>query len=166
MGVGEMPKTKVRDTKPGVEPGSLRPGAGPRAGEGSVPAKPRSDVRAAAAWAAAGFIVGSVFWQAGTIWSLLSDVGIHGVREARADDEAARPGRSGLPEDRKPALPTIYLVDPSNCTALFLDRGTNKTVVQPCPSSGLALRLEPERPREDLAGLASANMQAARTDAD
>ena len=65
----------------------------------------------------------------------------------------------------QPPLPTIYLIDPANCTALLLDRGTNRTVVRPCPSNGLALRLEPVGGREDLAGLASSTL-AARYNAD
>jgi hypothetical protein len=47
--------------------------------------------------------------------------------------------------------PTIYLVDPANCTALILDRKTNSTVMKRCPQEGLALRLQANSERESLA---------------
>jgi hypothetical protein len=63
-------------------------------------------------------------------------------------------------------LPTIYLIDPANCTALALDRGSNKTVVRPCPKEGLALRLEPPGEREDLTSPTPQSFQAAGYHAD
>ena len=50
-------------------------------------------------------------------------------------------------------LPTIYLVDPANCTALILDRKTNSTVMRPCPQQGLALRLKANSEPESLAAV-------------
>ena len=42
------------------------------------------------------------------------------------------------------SLPSIHRVDPASCTSLELDRvAANRTVVRPCPSDGLALRLTP-----------------------
>lgn len=52
------------------------------------------------------------------------------------------------------SLPSIHLVDPASCTSLELDRQANRTVVRPCPSDGLALRLDAGNDREDLAVLA------------
>jgi hypothetical protein len=57
-------------------------------------------------------------------------------------------------------LPTIYLVDPVNCSALQLNRETNRTELRPCPSTGLALRLDPQTGPEDMAGLTSTTAQA------
>ena len=53
------------------------------------------------------------------------------------------------------SLPSIHRVDPASCTSLELDRvAANRTVVRPCPSDGLALRLDTGTDREDLAVLA------------
>jgi len=57
----------------------------------------------------------------------------------------------GQPNDV--TLPTIYLVDPVNCTALILDRKTNSTEMRPCPQQGLALRLEANSERASLAAV-------------
>jgi hypothetical protein len=55
------------------------------------------------------------------------------------------------------SLPTIYLVDPANCTALILDRKTNSTEMRPCPHEGLALRLDPDGERESLAAVGASS---------
>lgn len=65
------------------------------------------------------------------------------------------------PESRV-ALPTIYLVDQENCTALVLDRKTNHTDMQPCPQNGLALRLEAGGERESLAIIGEPRLTSAR----
>ncbi len=170
--------TKDRETTPGSGLGSVRPGANapapasePIAPEpAKTPVSVRSTVggvRTAIVWTGVGFIAGAVFWHAVGFWSFLSGVVLQGTREAHAEFARAESGTAAMPADRvNPPLPTIYLVDPANCTALALDRGTNHTVVQPCPSKGLALRLEPEGGRENLAGLASSTLQAARYNAD
>ena len=67
-----------------------------------------------------------------------------GTRQLPAAKHGRSPRHAG-------SLPTIYLVDPVNCSALQLNRETNRTELRPCPSSGLALRLDPETERESLA---------------
>ena len=63
-------------------------------------------------------------------------------------------------------MPTIYLVDPANCTALILDRKTNSTVMQPCPQKGLAFRLEADSERERLSVVGDPAIVPARYPAD
>ena len=53
------------------------------------------------------------------------------------------------------SLPTIHHIDPATCTSLALDRKTNRTLRRPCPPDGIALRLDGDMQREDLAILAT-----------
>ena len=100
-------------------------------------------------WGALGFCAGAIFWHAVGFWGFVSDAVLAGASDTelvRVADARAQlqPGES----------PTIHLIDPRKCTALELDRGTNRTAVRPCPSDGLSLRLEPGRTRADMAALA------------
>lgn len=67
--------------------------------------------------------------------------------QVKAPAEASAPAEGA--EKTKPE--TVYMVDPSNCTALVLDRSAKRTTTGPCPDAGLALRLESKGGREDLA---------------
>lgn len=73
---------------------------------------------------------------------------------AGGDAVVARDPDAGFGGIETGSLPSIHLVDPANCTSLELDREANRTVVRPCPSDGLALRLDTGTDREDLAILA------------
>jgi hypothetical protein len=104
----------------------------------------RTRYRSAALWCAGGFCAGALFWYAVGFWRFVSEVVLDsGPQLTPAMAASARP--SGA------TLPTVYLIDPANCTALVLDRKTNSTEMRPCPQQGLALRLEPESARENLA---------------
>lgn len=102
----------------------------------------RRTFRTALLWSAFGFLAGALFWHAVGFWRFLSDV---------VFDPPPRPEMMAVARPSQVSLPTIYLVDPANCTALILDRKTNSTVMQPCPEKGLALRLEANGERESLA---------------
>ena len=103
----------------------------------------RRTFRAALLWSVAGFFAGASFWHAVGFWRFISDVVFDAAPSSAAMAAVARPSQV--------SLPTIYLVDPANCTALILDRKTNSTVMRPCPEKGLALRLEANSGRESLA---------------
>lgn len=74
---------------------------------------------------------------------------------------ATGPALAAASEAPAPNPQTVYMVDPTNCTALELDRPAKRTLVRPCPDGGLALRLESAGRREDMAGLA-AKLEPAR----
>jgi hypothetical protein len=94
----------------------------------------RRGLRTALAWSAAGFLAGALFWHAVGFWRFISDIVL---------DPAPAPAQmTAVAPPSQVSLPTIYMVDPANCTALILDRKTNSTAMQPCPRNGLALRLE------------------------
>ncbi len=120
---------------------------------------PSRDVRAAAIWIGIGFVAGAVFctalgfWQSRPVAQEAIAPTVPAVKSAALINPAAA------------ALPSIYLVDPVNCSALQLNRETNRTELRPCPSSGLALRLDPDTPREDMAGVASTTAQASAYEA-
>ena len=100
-------------------------------------------LRMALLWSAGGFLAGAIFWHAIGFWRFLSDV---------VFDPAPRSAQmAAIAPPSQVSLPTIYMVDPANCTALILDRKTNSTAMQPCPRNGLALRLEANGERESLA---------------
>ncbi len=103
----------------------------------------RRTFRTALLWSASGFLAGALFWHAVGFWRFLSDVVFDPPPRPETMAAVARPSQV--------SLPSIYLVDPANCTALILDRKTNSTVMQPCPEKGLALRLEANSERESLA---------------
>lgn len=70
--------------------------------------------------------------------------------DASATPHVSAPGGETLVTG---SLPTIYRVDPATCTVLELDRTTNLTNQRQCPADGLALRLDGDEDREDLAVL-------------
>jgi hypothetical protein len=119
----------------------------------------RRSYRTALLWAAAGFLAGALFWYAVGFWRFVSDVVLAPAPTAAAEMTAVAP-------PSQVSLPTIYLVDPANCTALILDRKTNSTVMQPCPQKGLALRLEANSERESLAVVGDRVIVPARYPAD
>ena len=102
----------------------------------------RSGYRAALLWSIGGFLAGALFWYAAGFWRFVSDIVL---------DPPTTMTAIAQPSDV--TLPTIYLVDPVNCTALILDRKTNSTEMRPCPQQGLALRLEANSERASLAAV-------------
>jgi hypothetical protein len=112
----------------------------------SAPIVRRPRHRSALLWCVGGFVAGAVFWYAVGFWRYVSDVMLNSGPQLAPEMTAA-----AKPVDA--SLPTIYLVDPHNCTALVLDRRTSSTEVRPCPQEGLALRLEPDSERESLAAV-------------
>jgi hypothetical protein len=113
-------------------------------GSAAANATGRWRYRTALLWSAGGFLAGALFWHAIGFWQFVSDVVFDPAPSPTAQMTAVAP-------PSQIALPTIYLVDPANCTALLLDRKTNSTVMQPCPRKGLALRLEANSERESRA---------------
>jgi hypothetical protein len=149
-------------TRVEAELGATRPGAQTPMLAAVAPARPalaQVGVRQVALWVGAAALTGAVFLLASGF------VPLPGSRGERAHEAqagfASSPTEAALIDPSRPALPTIYLVEPANCSALHLDRQTNRTSLEPCPDSGLALRLETDVTREDLAGLIGAPMQAA-----
>jgi hypothetical protein len=127
---------------------ALRP-APSAASAAAVP--PRRAARGAALWATLGFVCGAIFWHAFDFWSYMTDVVLN---PPGGDAAVARGPDAGFSGIETGSLPSIHRVDPASCTSLELDREANRTVVRPCPSDGLALRLDPGTDREDLAVLA------------
>jgi hypothetical protein len=119
----------------------------------------RRSYRTALLWAAGGFLAGALFWYAVGFWRFVSDVVLDPAPSAAAEMTAVAP-------PSPVSLPTIYLVDPANCTALILDRKTNSTVMKACPQEGLALRLEANSERENLAVVGDPAIMPARYRAD
>jgi hypothetical protein len=141
-----------------AEFGATRPGAETLM-HAAAPMRPSpAGLRPATLWIGAAALASAVFLLASGFVPL---PGSHGERAHQAQAGfAASPTEAALIDPSRRALPTIYLVDPGNCSALHLDRQTNRTSLEPCPNSGLALRLDADDTREDLAGLI-APMQAA-----
>jgi hypothetical protein len=106
-------------------------------------------VRGAALWTTIGFVCGAIFWHAVGFWTFMSDMMFNG-------DAAAASHQAELSSDpiETGSLPTIYRIDPASCTSLELDRLSNRIEVRPCPNEGLALRLESETTRGDMAVIA------------
>lgn len=102
----------------------------------------RSGYRAALLWSIGGFLAGALFWYAAGFWRFVSDIVL---------DPPTTMTAIAQPSDV--TLPTIYLVDPVNCTALILHRKTNSTEMRPCPPQGLALRLKANSERASLAAV-------------
>lgn len=121
----------------------------PDAANAAQPVNARTGARTALAWGSLGFITGAFFWHAVGFWGFVSEVVLNGSAENRGVLELAQMptpvAASGAP------IPTVYLVEADRCTALALDRPTNRTQIVPCPQTGLPLRLEPSAKREDLA---------------
>jgi hypothetical protein len=124
---------------------------------------PPRDVRAVAVWIGIGFIAGAVFCTALGFWKS-RPVAPEATAQAASAPTVPAVKSAALINSTAAALPSIYLVDPANCSALQLNRETNRTELRPCPSSGLALRLDPETPREDMAGILSTTAQASADD--
>jgi len=132
----------------------------------SEPVAPRRKGRTkrstALVWGGIGFVAGAAFWHAVGFRSFVSDVVLQGSTQPAAVpvplQEASLTTGSVPSADE---LPTIYMVDPASCTALALDRNSNRTTPRPCPKDGLALRLEPVDGREDLAVGVRPRIQAA-----
>lgn len=106
-------------------------------------------VRGAALFTTVGFIGGAIFWHTVGFWTFMSEL-MFNSDTATAHQQAVvstDPIETG-------SLPTVYTVDPSSCTSLELDRASNQTSLRPCPANGLALRLESDGSRGDLAVLA------------
>lgn len=103
----------------------------------------------AALWTTVGFVCGAVFWHAVGFWTFMSEMVLNGDAVAAAH-EAER--SSDLIETG--SLPTIYRVDPASCTSLELNRASNTTEIRPCPAEGIALRLDSDETRGDLAVVA------------
>jgi hypothetical protein len=136
-----------------IERERYRETSGP-AGETATDFIPRRrSYRTALLWAAGGFLGGALFWYAVGFWQFVSDVVLDPAPSAAAEMTVV-----AQPSEISP--PTIYLVDPANCTALILDRKTNSTVMKPCPQEGLALRLEASSERESLAVVGDPIMSA------
>jgi hypothetical protein len=137
-----------------VPGGNQGPIAGATTAGATVLARPRNKGRAAIIWGGIGFLSGAVFWHAVGFWGFLGDVVLNGSTDARASAVEALPviaaDAPGVP------LPTFFLVDADKCTALVIDRPSNRTRKLPCPETGLALRLEPTGDREDLVVLTTA----------
>jgi len=145
-----------QSSTPGI--GSIRPGK--LVVRHIAPPKRRGGVGPAIVWTGVGFIAGAIFWHAVGFWTFVSSVVLNGPAEP--GKVALAESRAAVTSDRPPnAFPTIYRIDPANCTALVLDRLSNRTEVHPCPENGLALRLQPDSNREDAAVTAPRNLQAA-----
>jgi hypothetical protein len=122
---------------------AARPSDGGFAASAAASIRRGRGLRTALLWSAGGFLAGALFWHAVGFWGFISDV---------VFDPAPQPAQmAAVAPPSQVSLPTIYMVDPANCTALILDRKTNSTVMQPCPRNGLALRLEANGERESLA---------------
>ena len=119
---------------------------------GAAPVRPLpGDLLPPALWVGAAALASAVFLLAS---GFVPFPGSHGERAAHAQTSfAASPTEAALVDPSRRTLPTIYLVDTANCSALHLDRQTNRTSLEPCPNGGLALRLDADDTREDLAGL-------------
>jgi hypothetical protein len=116
--------------------------------QSAAPTAGRTRYRSAALWCAGGFCAGALFWYAVGFWRFVSDVVLDSGPQLT-------PMMTATAQPSQTTLPTIYLIDPANCTALVLDRKTSTTEVRRCPQHGLALRLEPESARESLAAVGS-----------
>lgn len=110
-------------------------------------------VRGAALWASLGFVCGAVFWHAVGFWNFMSDL-MFDRAEATVAHATAPDMNMATDPIETGSLPVIYRVDPASCVSLELDRLTNRTAARPCPPEGLALRLNAEDSRGDIAVLA------------
>lgn len=84
----------------------------------------------------------------------MSELVLNG-REASASEEMIEAGA----DIETGSLPSVYRVDPRNCTSLVLNRRANYTAAQPCPREGIALRLDADSAREDIAIIADASLR-------
>jgi hypothetical protein len=120
-------------------------------------ARPKvSRARRPIAWGVTGFLIGASFWTA------VSEVANHGSAIAAVNFALAK-AHAATVDAKRPqrALQAMLIIHPANCSALVLDRALNSTVARPCPPGGLALRLERDGVRDDLANVAQPTLQAA-----
>ena len=122
----------------------------PSGSAGAIPRAHQRGYRNALLLGAGGLLAGALTWNAVAIWRALDP----------AQDPAVQ--MTAVAPESRVALPTIYLVDQENCTALVLDRKTNHTEMQPCPQNGLALRLDAHSEREGLAIIGEPKLTSAR----
>jgi hypothetical protein len=113
-------------------------------------------VRRPFAWGVTGFLIGAGFWTA------VSEVAQYGSPIAAVNFALAN-AHAATVDARAPqrTLQAMLLINPANCSALVLDRTLNSTVARPCPPDGLALTLERDGTRDDLANVAPPTLQAA-----
>jgi hypothetical protein len=102
-----------------------------------------------------------VFGQAFGVWALISEVVLYAAPMASAKSALADAPTTTFHAGPEMALQAVLLVDPANCTALVLDRSANSTATGPCPPTGLALRLERDGTRADLAAAGQQPVQPA-----
>jgi len=147
-GIGEMRKARIVSTR--LQPASQ-----------AVQAKAGRRLRAAVVSCGLGFVAGAVFWHFVGFWSYLSEQILDRTLGANAAFALAAPKPTAADQ------PAIVVVDTNRCTMLTLDRRSNSTLAQPCPTTDLALRFEPHPGvREDMAGRGQRQLQAVgyRTD--
>jgi len=138
-----------------------RPEPQPNSGPRNIPSNTVWQLRTALVWGGLGFLAGAVFWHLVGFWSFLSEVVLDRTPSAEAAVLAPQPERLGAGE------PPVIVIDTNRCTMLTLDRRSNLTTAQPCPTSRLALQVKPDTSqREDLAVLAGRPLPAVgyRTD--
>ena len=131
-----------------------------------APKQPGRRARWPVAWGGTGFVLGALFGQAFGFWSFVSEVVLYAAPMASAKSALADANAATLDTGPEMALQAVLLVDPANCTALVLDRTANSTATGPCPTTGLALRLERDGTRADLAADSLPSVQSATYRAD
>ena len=131
-----------------------------------VPKQTSRRARWPVAWGGTGFVLGALFGQAFGFWSFVSEVVLYAAPMAGAKFALADANAATFDAGPEMALQAVLLVDPANCTALVLDRTANSTATGPCPTTGLALRLERDGTRADLAADALPSVQSATYRAD
>jgi hypothetical protein len=127
----------------------------PSAPAAPVRAAPQRAVRGAALWAAVGFVCGAITWHTIGFWQFMSRLMFDDANNAVTVEAPVLNGS----EIETGSLPTIVNVDHKTCITLMLDRSSNQTAARPCPREGLALRLEPDVGREDLAVIADSGLR-------
>lgn len=116
-------------------------------------AAPQRVVRGAALWAAVGFVCGAITWHTIGFWQFMSRLMFD-----ESTVTLGAPVLSGT-DIETGSLPTIVNIDHTSCVSLELDRLSNHTTPRPCPREGLALRLEPDLGREDIAAIADSGLR-------
>lgn len=120
--------------------------------ESAIAAAVRRPARGAALWATIGFVSGAVFWHAIGFWSFMSELVLNS-KPATTVQDLSLVGA----DFETGSLPDVYHVNPQHCISLVLNREANYTAAQPCPREGIALRLDVESSREDIAVIADAS---------
>jgi hypothetical protein len=121
----------------------------------TVQAKGRRRLRTALVWCSLGFVAGAAFWHVVGLRSFVSEQILNRTLGASAALAFVAPKPTTVSQ------PPVVVVDTNRCTMLTLDRRSNNTMAQPCPTSRLALRFEPHPGvREDMEGRAQRQLQA------